>query len=187
MMISVNSLRQGTIFTQERNLYQVLSFFHIKIARGGAVIKTKVKNLESGAVTEISFKNTESVEEASVNRQKVQFLYSDDKTSFFMNQETFEQFEVRTSIVGEAKKFLKEGMTLTLLISQERVINIELPIKEVYEVRATDPGLKGNTVSGGTKPATIESGATLNVPLFIKIGDKIRVNTFEGKYVERAG
>lgn len=185
-MISVNNLRQGIIFTQEGNLYQVLNFFHIKIARGGAVIKTKVKNLQSGAITEISFKNTESVEETSVDRQKVQFLYSDDQASFFMNQETFEQFEVQASVVGEAKKFLKEGIIVTLLVSQEKVINIELPIKEVYEVRATDPGLKGDTVSGGTKPATIESGATLNVPLFIKIGDKIRVNTFEGKYVERA-
>lgn len=185
-MISVNSLRQNTVFTQNGNLLQVLEFSHIKMARGGAVIKTKVKNLETGAITEISFKNTESVEDTSVNRKKVQFLYSDDSASFFMDQETFEQFNVPLTKIGEAKKFLKEGMIVTLLLSDEKVLNIEIPIKEVYEVTQTDPGLKGDTVSGGSKPATIETGDIIAVPLFIKIGDKIRVNTLEGKYVERA-
>lgn len=185
-MISVNSLRQSTIFIQDKNLLQVLSFSHIKMARGGAVIKTKVKNLETGIITEISFKNSESVEDTSVNRKKVQFLYSDGLASFFMDQETFEQFEVPLAKIGNAKKFLKEGMAVTILLFDEKVINIELPIKEVYKVTATDPGLKGDTVSGGSKPAAIETGATIAVPLFIKIGDKIRINTLEGKYVERA-
>ena len=185
-MISVNSLRQNTVFTQNGNLLQVLEFSHIKMARGGAVIKTKVKNLETGTITEISFKNTESVEDTSVNRRKVQFLYSDEIASFFMDQENFEQFEVPLAKIGDAKKFLKEGMMVTILLFDEKVINIELPIKEVYEVTQTAPGLKGDTVSGGSKPATVETGAIINVPLFIKIGDKIRVNTLEGKYVERA-
>lgn len=185
-MISVNSLRQNTVFTQKGNLLQVLEFSHIKMARGGAVIKTKVKNLETGAIIDISFKNTESVEDAPVNRKKVQFLYSDDLASFFMDQETYEQHEVPLSKIGSAKKYLKEGMIVTLLLFDEKVINIELPIKEVYQITQTDPGLKGDTVSGGSKPATIETGAIINVPLFIKIGDKIKINTLEGKYVERA-
>lgn len=185
-MISVNNLRQGAFFKQAGNIFQVICFSHIKIGRGGAIVKTKIKNLITGSLTEKSFKATDSVEEAAVDRKKGQFLYSDDKNCFFMDEVNFEQFEVPKTTIGPAIKFLKEALTVQLIIFEDQVINIELPIKEVYKVTATDPGLKGDTVSGGSKPAQIETGATILVPLFIKIGDNIRVNTLEGTYVERS-
>lgn len=184
-MISVNDLRQGVIFSQEGALFQVLEFKHVKLGRGGAIVRVKVKNLNNGATTEKTFKASDSVEEVVIERKKVQFLYSDEKNCILMDQTSFEQFEVPKSVVGSNIKYLKEGMELSVLLSGEKVINLELPIKEVYLVTQTDPGLRGDTVSGGSKPATIETGAVISVPLFIKIGDKIRVNTLEGKYIER--
>lgn len=185
-MISVNNLRQGTYFRFNNELLKVLSFSHIKMARGGAVIKTKVKNLETGATSEKSFKNNDNVEDFSIERHKAQFLYTDGTIFNFMDNATFEQIEISKEKIGEAAKFLKDGIEVQIVSFEDKILDIELPTKEVYEVTQTDPGLKGDTVSGGSKPAAIETGATLSVPLFIKIGDKIRINTLEGKYVERA-
>lgn len=184
-MISVNNLRQGAVFKKDNSLYQVVLFSHIKMGRGGAIIKTKVKNLESGSLSEKSFKNSDSVEEAILEKKSAQYLYSDQNDSFFMDSQTFEQYQIPNQTVGSTKKFLKEGMVVDILCSSGKVLNLEMPIKAGYLVTEAPPNIRGNTVSGGSKLVIIETGAQVSVPLFIKTGDKIKINTQEGVYVER--
>src|SRR3989338_7346080 len=175
-MVSINSIRQGSFITLNSQFFQVLAYSHIKMGRGGAVIKIKLKNLDTGSITEKSFNNSDSVEEAVIERTKASYLYSNQAESFFMDSQTFETYEISNQKIAESKKFLKEGVVVQILKSDNKIINIELPIKEVYKITNTPPGIKGDTVSGGSKPATLETGAVINVPLFIKIDDKVRVN-----------
>lgn len=185
-MISVNDLRNGTFVLLEGRPFQIQNYSHIKMGRGGAIIKAKLKDLHSGALLERSFKNSENIEEITVERKKAQYLYFDDQAAYFMDPESFEQDKISLKSIAAAKKFLKDGMIVQILKYEDSILNVELPIKEVYQVVATPPGVRGDTVSGGSKPATIETGTIVNVPLFIKVGDQIRVNTLEGVYVERA-
>jgi elongation factor P len=185
-MISVTELRKGTVFAEGGKPYLVVDYRHIKVGRGAANIKVKVKDLKSGSTLEKSFMSGASVEEAEVVRKKAQYLYSDDKNLYFMDPQTFEQFGVSKTIAQDTAKFLKEGAETVLLMFQNEPIAIELPLKVDLKVVETPPGEKGDTKQGGSKEATLETGYSLQVPLFIKNGDILRINTETGEYVERA-
>ena len=165
--------------------HEVLSYQHSKQARGGAVMRTKLKNMISGSIIDRTFRGSEKFEEADVARAKAQYLYSDGGKFIFMDNESYEQFEIGADLIGEKANFLKEGLEIELVKFEERAIGIDLPIKISFEVTETQPGIKGDTAQGGSKPATIETGAIITVPLFVNQGDKIVVDTRDGHYVER--
>ena len=185
-MLNVTDLRNGTVFKENGSPYLVLRYELIKLARQGAYIKVKAKNLLSGAVIERSWHSNLSVEEADVYRRNSQYLYKDSGKFVFMEPKTYEQETIPEETIGESAKFLKEGDTVQVLFYEERPIAVELPINSVYEITYTEPGIKGNSVSNSYKSATIETGAEVRVPLFVNIGDKIKVDTRTGEYLERA-
>lgn len=150
------------------------------------VMRTKLKNVRTGASLDKTFLAGESFELANVNRQKVQYLYKDDSAAYFMDETSYEQFQVSLDIIEDSVDYLLEGSTVDGVFFEDNMISIELPPKMVFSVVETTPGVKGDTVSGGKKPATLDSGKVVQVPLFINEGDKVRVNTDTGEYVERA-
>jgi elongation factor P len=184
-MIPVTDLRAGTVFEQEGQLWQVIQYEHIKMGRGSATIKVRVRNVRSGTVTEKSFISGNKVEDAQVERRKVQFLYQDAQEYVFMDSETFEQFPLSLSQLQGQEKFLKEGLEVDLLTYQGQSLGLELPRSLELTVTETGPGVKGNSVSNIYKPAVLENGLSVNVPLFINEGDRVRVDTRSGEYVER--
>lgn len=159
---------------------------HTQMGRGGGIMKAKIKNLLTGAIFDKTFKGNDSFEEADLERKKAQFLYGENGALHFMDPTTFEQFELEKEKVGNEIKFLTEGIEVEVLVWDEVIIGLLLPLKITQIVTYTEPGVKGDTVSSATKPATIESGAKVQVPLFVNIGDLIIVNTENGQYVERA-
>ncbi len=184
-MISVNELRAGVIYEDQGNLLQVLSFEHIKMGRGSATIKVKVKNLRSGSISEKSFVNNQKVQDVQVLKKEMQYLYQDEESVYFMNPQDFEQVAIPLKIVGEAQ-FLKEGESYPIAFHGEEALSIQLPPKVELKVTETAPGVKGNSASNVFKDAIMENGMTVKVPLFIDVGDKIRVDTRTGEYTERA-
>lgn len=185
-MLSVTELRKGAVFVEQGKPYAVLEYQHIKVGRGNATIKVKARDLKSGGVLEKSFISGATVEEGEINRKKVQYLYSDDKSAFFMDLQSFEQFSIYKDIGGEVGKFLKEGSEVFLQVFQGEPINIELPLKVNLKVTDTPPGEKGDTKQGGSKEATVETGFRLQVPMFVKVGETITISTETGDYVGRA-
>ncbi len=185
-MLSITDLKTGTAFEFENQPYTVLYSEHSKMGRGGAVLRSKIKNLLTGAIIDKTFKGSDSFGEVDLERKKAQYLYKDEETYNFMDSTTFEQFEIKGEKIGFSKDYLKEGQNIDVIYYKDEPINVELPIKLPLEITYTEPGFKGDSVSNTTKPATLETGAEINVPLFIKIGDKIIVDTRTGKYVERA-
>ena len=184
-MLSINDLKKGINISLNNEPFTVVSSQHLKMGRGGGMMQTKLKNLINGKVIEKNFKGHESIEQANLSRQKAQFLYADDEGVHFMEQENFETITVPIDNVGELTKFMADGQMVDVLSFNEKPVNISMPVKVDLKIKTTPPGVKGNTASGGTKPATLESGAVVNVPLFINEGDVIRVNTETGEYVER--
>lgn len=184
-MISVNELRAGTIYDDQGNLLQVLSFEHIKMGRGSATIKVKVKNLRSGSISEKSFINNQKVQDVQVFKKEMQYLYQDEESVYFMNPQDFEQVAIPSKIIPEAK-FLKEGDSYPIAFHKEEALSVQLPPKVELKVTETAPGVKGNSASNVFKDAIMENGMTVKVPLFIDVGDKIRVDTRTGEYTERA-
>jgi elongation factor P len=185
-MIGVQDLRAGTIFEEDGNLLQVLSYEHIKMGRGSANIKVKVKNLRSGSTTDKSFINTAKVQDVSVFKKDLQFLYKDVESAYFMNPQTYEQVSIPMTIVGSDSFYLKEGETFNISFLGDEALSLNLPPKMVFAVTDTPPGAKGNSVSNVFKEATLENGMVVKVPMFIKIGEKIRVDTRTGTYTEKA-
>lgn len=186
MSLPVNDLRNGAVFQDSAGVWQVESFEHIKMGRGSATIKVKAKNLRSGAIAEKSFISGNKVEEAEVDKVKVQFLYQDPKDAYFMDPQTFEQFSVPLSRVEVVPKFIKEGGEIEALLIAGEVVSVELPKNVILEVTDADPGERGNSASNFLKSCTVETGINVQVPLFIKTGDRIKVDTRSGTYVERA-
>lgn len=184
-MLNANELRNGTVFKDETGILQVLTYEHIKMGRGSGTIKVKVKNLRTGTVTEKSFITGARVDEASVEKKKAQFLYEDGEDFNFMDPVSFEQFPLQSSIVGEQAKFLKDGLEVSLIISDDEALGLELPNSLIYEITETGPGEKGNTVSNVYKDATLDNGLMVKVPMFAKVGDKVKVDTRTGQYIER--
>ncbi len=184
-MIVVSELRAGVIFEESGNLLQVLSYEHIKMGRGSANIKVKVKNLRSGSTTEKSFINGAKVNDVSVLKRDHQYLYKDGDSAYFMNPQTFEQISVPLNVI-EGGQFLKESETYSISFLDDEPLSITLPPKVVLVVTETAPGVKGNSATNVFKDATLENGLTVKVPPFIKTGDKVRVDTRTGAYTEKA-
>lgn len=176
----------GLIIKYNNEPYQIIWSNFMRTAQRKPVIQTKLRNLITGKVMEYSFKYGEKVEGADVTRKKMQYLYSDDSGASFMDPESFETIVLPKELVGDQIKFLKEGTENTVITFEEKPIGLDLPVKIDLKVTETAPGVKGDTATGGSKPATLETGHVVNVPLFIKEGDVVRVDTRSGDYVERA-
>ncbi|MFW6287409.1 MAG: elongation factor P [bacterium] len=184
-MISTSDFRKGLTIELDGKVYQIIDFQHSKMGRGGALVKTKLRDVENGGVMEKTFRGNEKVARAMVDQRQKQFLYRDGDDFIFMDNETYEQLSLSSEQLGDKVNFLKENMILDVTMYEGRPIDIELPIFIEVTVAETQPGIRGNTVSGGSKPATIETGAVVQVPLFINEGDIIKVDTRSSEYIER--
>ena len=184
-MISAGDFRNGLTFEFDGNVYQVVEFQHVKPGKGAAFVRTKLKNVISGSVVERTFNPTEKVEKAMIERKDMEYLYEDSGLYYFMDQETYEQIPLSQDQLGDSLKFVKENMTVTILSYKGNVFAVEAPNFVELEVTATEPGIKGNTASNVTKPATVETGAVINVPMFINEGDKIKIDTRTSEYLSR--
>ncbi len=185
-MINVTDMRKGVTVEMDGNLYQVLDYAHIKNARGSAQVKVKLRDVRGGHIIDKSFQATAKLPRARLERQQVQFLYQDGDLFYFMNNETYDQTPVNVNQVAEAAQYLAENATCDLLTYGDEAIGIEVSASVVLVVADTEPGVKGDTASGATKPAKMESGLIVNVPLFINPGDKLKIDTRSGEYTERA-
>jgi elongation factor P len=185
-VIDVNDLRKGVTFEFDGNLYKVLEYSHNKPGRGNATIRTKLRNLRTGGVLERTFTSGERVSDIRLDHHIVQYLYSDGDLFHFMDTETYEQFFLPEAQMGDAGTYLKEEMVVTIVSHRGSPLDVVLPTFVELAVAETDPGLRGDTASGGSKPATLETGAVIQVPLFINVGDRLRVDTRTGTYIERA-
>jgi len=186
-MLSLNEIKTGTIIKFNDKPYEVQWVEHTKLGRGGAILRTKIKDLISGSIIEKTFKGNEKIEDAYLERKKHQYLYSEGNNFYFMNPENFEQITIEKANIGENSRYLKEGIKAEILFYENMPITINLPIKMNFKVTYTEPGLRGDTKSSTSlKPAKIDTGAEINVPLFIKTDDMITIDTRTGKYVERA-
>ncbi len=185
-MISVNELRAGIVFEEQNQYFLVLSYEHIKTGRGSGNVKVKVRNLENGANVEKSYITGARVQDALLERKKAQYLYRDGSSFHLMDMDTYEQFEIGEKLVGDSAKYLKEGMEITLFLVGEKPLYIETPKIMDYIITQTGGAARGNTVGASYKDALLENGLTVKVPLFIKNGEVIRVDTRDGSYVERA-
>lgn len=185
-MIGVADLRNGMIYEEDGVLLQVLSYEHIKLGRGSANIKIKVRNLKTGSTTEKSFISGARVKDVVLDKKPTQYLYRDSDKYYFMDNVTFEQFEMPEKVLGESAKFLKDGMTVNIMMYNGEALSIDLPIKMEFEISEADPDVRGNSATNIYKDAVLENGVKIRVPLFVHAGDKIRVDTRTGEYVERA-
>ncbi|MGI5895817.1 MAG: elongation factor P [Oscillospiraceae bacterium] len=185
-MISAGEFRNGITFDMDGNVYQVIEFQHVKPGKGAAFVRTKIRNVISGAVTERTFNPTEKFENAYVERKDMEYSYADGNLHYFMDPETYELIPIDESKLGDSFRFVKENMVCKILSYKGNVFGIEPPNFVELEVTETDPGFKGDTATNATKPATLETGAEVRVPLFINQGDRIRIDTRTGEYMERA-
>lgn len=185
-MLNVTELKTGVVFREDNQLLQVLSYEHTKMGRGSGNVKVKVRNLKTGSVVEKSFITGARVDEAEIEKKDVQFLYQDGTDYYFMDPLSFEQFSLSQAILGEKVDYLKEGLMVTLIIFEDQALSLELPNSLIYTVSETGPSEKGNTVSSVFKAATLDNGLEVKVPMFIKVGDQIKVDTRSGLYIERA-
>ncbi len=182
---NVNELRNGAFIKEGKDIFSVVTYEHMKTGRGSGNIKLKVRNLRTGAVVEKSYITGAKVEEANVDKKKAQFLYRDEDTYSFMDPVSFEQFTVTGQVLGMQVKYLKDGLDVLLIVSEEEVLGMELPMSLVYEIAETGPEEKGNTVSNVFKEATLDNGLVVKVPMFMHEGEKVKVDTKTGEYVER--
>jgi len=185
MAVDTSQFRNGLKIELDGEPFTMIYFQHVKPGKGGAFVRTKIKNLKTGRVLDRTFRSGEKVEEADVAERKMQYLYQDGEDLVFMDTESFEQLPFSAAQVGDARKWLKENLDVEVLFWRGRPINIEIPSFVAYTITRCDPGLKGDTAQGATKPATLETGAVVQVPLFIKEGERIRVDTRSGEYFER--
>ena len=185
-MISVNDLKTGLTLQLDNGLWSVVEFLHVKPGKGAAFVRSKLKTVETGQVVERTFRAGEKVAKAMLDRREMQYLYKEGKEYVMMDNETYEQLQLTEEQIGSGLKYLKENMIVQVLMHDGRIIGVDLPAHVVLEVTDTPPSEKGNTAQGGTKPATLETGAVVNVPFFISNGDKIRVDTRTNEYLDRA-
>lgn len=184
-MISAGEFRNGITFEFEGNVYQVVEFQHVKPGKGAAFVRTKLKNVITGGVVEKTFRPTEKFEKAHIERKNMSYSYNDGDLYYFMDNETFDMLPLAPDQLGDALKFVMENMNVTILSYKGNVFGVEPPTFVELVVSDTEPGFKGDTTTGATKPATLETGASINVPLFVNQGDTIRVDTRTGEYMER--
>lgn len=184
-MISAGEFRNGVTFEMDGQVLQVVEFQHVKPGKGAAFVRVKMKNVITGAVTERSFNPSDKYEPAYVERKDMQYLYSDGDLYYFMDMETYEQMPINRSTLGDDFRFVKENETVKVLSYKGSVFAVEPPLFVELVITETDPGFKGNTATNTLKPATLETGAVVQVPLFIEQGDKIKIDTRTGEYLER--
>lgn len=184
-MLSISDIKLGTVLTHNGQPYIVIAAAHVKMGRGGANLKTKLRNLITGANLEITYSGSDKAREADLQRAKANFLYQENRRYYFMDNESFEQFDLPEETIGSQAGFLKEGMTMEVLVYEGRPVSVKLPIKVELEVQETPPGIKGDTAGAAMKTAVLETGKEIRVPLFVNQGDIIRVNTETEEYVER--
>lgn len=185
-MINVNDIKNGMTVKIDNNIYTVVDFQHVKPGKGSAFVRTKLKNLRTGATTEITFNAGVKIETARVEKQNMQFLYSQGDTYYFMNMQTYDQIELNKSSLGDDVKFLKENLEVIISFYEGEVMGVILPDKIDYLITKSEPGVKGNTTSTAMKDAELETGMVVKVPMFINEGERILVSTIDGKYVSRA-
>lgn len=185
-MINVNDIKNGMTVKIDNNIYTVVDFQHVKPGKGSAFVRTKLKNLRTGATTEITFNAGVKIATARVEKQNMQFLYSQGDTYYFMNMQTYDQIELNKSSLGDDVKFLKENLEVIISFYEGEVMGVILPDKIDYLITKSEPGVKGNTTSTAMKDAELETGMVVKVPMFINEGERILVSTIDGKYVSRA-
>lgn len=185
-MISVNDFRTGLTIELDGQLFTVVEFMHVKPGKGSAFVRTKLKNLRTGFTVDRTFNAGEKVSQARIETNEMQFLYKSDEDYVFMDTSTYEQLTLHEEKIGDSIKYLKENMLVTVQMYNNESIGVSLPNTVELEVVETDPGFKGDTATGGTKPAKLETGAVVNVPLFINIGDILQVDTRSGEYLRRS-
>jgi elongation factor P len=186
-MISTADFRNGMTIEMDGTLYNIVYFQHVKPGKGGAFVRTKLKNLKTGAVIDKTFRAGEKVELAILDKRSMQYLYHEGGNLIFMDMETYEQMPISGEVVAEAEDFLKEGITVDISLYEGKPVGVEPPVFVELAVTETTPGVKGDTASGGSKPATLETGLVVNVPLFVETGNVIKVDSRSGEYVERVG
>lgn len=185
-MISVNEFRTGLTIEVDNDIWQVIEFLHVKPGKGAAFVRSKLRNLRNGNIQEKTFRAGERVRRAHIEHKTMQYLYASGDAHAFMDTNTYEQIELQTSQIEHELKFMKENMEVSLITYEGEILGIDLPKNVELEVIETEPGLKGDTVSGGSKAATLETGITVQVPLFIDKGETLVISTSDGKYVSRA-
>ena len=183
--ISAGDFKNGITLEIDGNVVQIIEFQHVKPGKGAAFVRTKMKDVINGGVTERTFRPTEKFPQARIDRQNMQYLYNDGDLYYFMNEETYDQIGVNKETVGDALKFVKENEKVTILSYNGNVFSVEAPLFVELEITETEPGFAGNTEQGATKPATVETGAQVMVPLFVNQGDKIKIDTRTGEYLSR--
>ncbi len=186
-MINVGEIKKGIMIELDGQLQQIIDFQHIKMGRGSAQVRLKMRNVRTGQVTDRSFQATEKFQRVRLDHRTVQFLYADGDQYHFMDTESFDQIVLTRDTLGDAVNYLKDGLTMELLSYNEQPLGVELPITVDLKIEHTEPGFKGDTATGGTKPATVETGLVVQVPLFVNQGETIRVDTRTGTYLERVG
>ncbi len=185
-MISVNDFKTGVTIEMDGQAWQVVEFQHVKPGKGAAFVRAKLRNVKSGGSVERTFRGGEKVPRAHLDRREMQYLYNDGEGYVFMDTENYEQTSISPEAIGEGVKWLLENMNIQVLLFQGNIIGIELPNFVELEVVDTEPGVKGDTATGASKSATLETGASVQVPLFVNTGDKLRIDTRTGAYMERA-
>ena len=185
-MITAGDFRNGVTFEMDGNVYPIIEFQHVKPGKGAAFVRTKIRNVISGAVTEKTFNPNDKYPTAYIERKDMQYLYEDGDVYYFMDLETYEQIPISANVLGDGFRFVKENMDCKVLSYKGNVFGVEPPNFVELEVTKTDPGFAGNTATNATKPATLETGAEIKVPLFINEGEMIRIDTRTGEYMERA-
>ena len=185
-MVTAGDFKNGLTIQFENNIYQIIEFQHVKPGKGAAFVRCKLKNIKNGGVVEKTFRPTEKFENAHIERKEMQYLYNDGDLYYFMDNETFDQIAVGTEDVGDSLKFVKENEEVTVSLYQEKPFAIEPPLTVELVVTETEPGFKGNTAQGANKPAIVETGAQVAVPLFVEQGEKIKIDTRSGEYLSRA-
>jgi elongation factor P len=184
-MISSNDFRPGVSIEWNNGVWRVVEFLHVKPGKGSAFVRTKLKNVQTGSVVEQTFRAGETVPQANLEKSTMQHTYKDAEQYVFMDMETYEEASLSKEQIGERVKYLKEGMEVNVVRWGEQIMEVELPNSVVLEITETDPGVKGDTATGGTKPAIVETGAQVMVPLFISIGEKIKIDTRTDSYLGR--
>ncbi|KPL16261.1 MAG: elongation factor P [candidate division Zixibacteria bacterium SM23_81] len=184
-MATTADFRNGMTMVIDGDLYSIVEFLHVKPGKGGAFVRTKLRNVHTGRVIDRTFRAGENVEQARIERREMQYLYRSAGQFFFMDTSTYEQISIPDELVGDAVDYMVENTALEVLFHNDQVIGLELPIFVEVRIKETDPGVRGDTASGGSKPATLETGAVVQVPFFVDVDDVIKVDTRRGIYVER--
>ncbi len=185
-MISVNDFKNGLTIEVDGALWRIVEFQHVKPGKGSAFVRSTLKNLATGAVQEMTFRSTAKVEKAQIDTKTMQYLYADGDSYVFMDMETYEQLSLPGDEIQEQLKYMKENMEVKIIMHGAQTLGVEVPNTVDLEVKATEPGIRGNTSSGGSKPATMETGLVVQVPFFVNEGDMLTINTQDGTYISRA-